>query len=325
MRRRFTSEHQFVLITFTTKTGKFEALRSRSVRLSESDTPVPKAAPVTSSASPLTTVATSLPDKTVVEPVPVASLKSAGPAALPGCPPMDLKDPPSAGSAVTPVSRPVFNSPSVRASPPQKKIVVVDHPVAQHALTVLRNKHTESHHFRIISNQLLVLLVLEATRSLPTRPESNEASSNESVGQVLAKPVVFVTIARHGLGLAHRLAEFFPSLLVGAISLERSDGGKHAETRLHLPNAPALSDARVILFDPIVATGSSACQAIKLVRRTGALDISVVSFVVSAPGVDRIHTEFPTTAMWTASIETKLDARRGPIPGLGDLAQRLYG
>ena len=215
--------------------------------------------------------------------------------------------------------------PSGPALPSSKKVTVVKHPVAQHALTALRSKLTAPHDFRTISNQLLVMLVMEATRTLPTREESVPGPADVVVGQTLAKPVVFLTIARQSLGLAHRMADFFPDLLVGSISLGHAEGGQQSVARLHLPHAPALSDARVIIFDPIVATGSSSSRAINLIRRSGASDISLVSFVISDPGLSRVQATFPDLAVWTAAIDFKLDARRGPLPGVGDFAERLYG
>ena len=219
----------------------------------------------------------------------------------------------------------VKHSASGATLPSVKMVTVVEHPVAQHALTMLRNKQTPPHQFRTFSNQLLVALVMEATRSLPTRAESVAAAGQTALGHVIAKPIVFLAVARSGLGLAHRMVEFFPDLLVGTISYDVSAAGQTPDPRLHLPNAPALRDARVIVFDPIVATGASASLAISLVRRTGASDISLVSFLVSAPGLNQIQENAPDLRVWTASIEPKLDARRGPMPGVGDFPARLFG
>jgi uracil phosphoribosyltransferase len=202
---------------------------------------------------------------------------------------------------------------------------VVDHPVAQHALTMLRNKHTAPHQYRAISHYLLVLLLAESTRNLPIRPETVATFSDDVVGQVLAKPVVLLTVARHGLGLANRMIEFFPDMMVGAISFDPSKKGGRQELRLHLANAPALSDARVILFDPVVSTGSSSSAAIQLVRRAGATDVSLVSFVVSDSGLTRIQADFQNLYIWTAAIDAKCDARRGPMPGIGAFAERMHG
>lgn len=222
---------------------------------------------------------------------------------------------PASNSPVT--SAPTINPPTV------KKVNVAEHPLAQHTLMALRNKHTASPQFRQLSNQLLVLLALEATRTLPTRDDLVQTYSTTHTGSVLAKPVVLLSITRHGLGLAHQLAGFFPDLLVGSISLERN-GNPGIEPRLHIVNAPALSDASVILFDPVVATGLSASQAVSFIRRAGATDITLLSFIVSFQGLSRLQSAAPDLSVWTAGIDSEWDSKRGPLPGLGNFAERLY-
>jgi uracil phosphoribosyltransferase len=211
------------------------------------------------------------------------------------------------------------------SAPPARKVNVTEHPIAQHALTVLRNKRTASAHFRVVSNQLLALLVLEATRSLPTRDESVETSAGSQSGRALVKPVVFLSLARHGLGLAHSMVEFFPDLQVGTITLEPGKEGQPPKPRLHLVNAPALSDARVILFDPIVSNGLSLGVALNLLRRSGATDISLLSFVVAFPEPGGIQAAFPDLTVWTVAVEDDAGANPGLKAGLGNFAERLYG
>lgn len=220
---------------------------------------------------------------------------------------------------------PVAPAPVIAAAPLAKKNNVAEHPLAQHALTILRNKQTEPAQFRQISNQLLVLLALEATRNLPMRDEPVETRSNSHTGQVLAKPVIFLSVTRHGLGLAHNVADFFPGMLVGTVTLERKNENAAPEPRLHIVNAPALSDAKVILFDPVVTTGASATLALNFIRRSGATDVSLVSFLVSFAGLSRLQTALPDLTVWTAGIDHEWDSKKGPMPGLGNFAERLYG
>lgn len=209
---------------------------------------------------------------------------------------------------------------------PQKKVHLLEHPLAQHAVTALRNKHTLPPQFRVISNQLLVLLAIEAARSLPVREEAIETATTVHAGQALAKQVVFLSVDRHGLGLSHAVADFIPGVLVGTISLERSAGeGQGTEARLHIANAPALGDTRVILFDPVIASGGTVSVALNHLRRSGANDIALISFIVSLPGLSRLQSSFPDVSVWTAAIDSELDPKRGPLPGLGNFAERLYG
>ena len=223
-----------------------------------------------------------------------------------------------------PVEKPAMPppAPAVQAV---KKINVAEHPLAQHALTALRNKHTQPTQFRQISNQLLVLLALEATRNLSTRDELVETHSTTHTGQTIEKPVIFLSITRHGLGLAHNVADFFPGMLVGTVTLERKGENSNVEPRLHIVNAPALSDAKVILFDPVVTTGMSATVALNFIRRSGATDVSLVSFLVSFGGLSRLQTSMPDLSIWTAGIDNEWDSKKGPMPGLGNFGERLYG
>ena len=224
------------------------------------------------------------------------------------------------------VLNPPLVSPPPAVSPPAvKKVNVAEHPLAQHALMALRNKHTASPEFRLISQQLLVLLTIEALRTLPTRDDMVQTHATTHTGPVLAKPVVFLSVTRHGLGLAHKVAELFPNLLVGSISLDQSGDTLGVEPRLHLVNAPALSDVRVILFVPVVATGSSASQALKFIRKAGAADITLLSYLVSFQGLSRLQSTAPELSVWTAAIDSEWDSKRGPLPGLGNFAERLYG
>jgi uracil phosphoribosyltransferase len=221
--------------------------------------------------------------------------------------------------------RPTSGTVDESYSPPPTNINVVEHPVAQHALTALRNKETPTKQFRVHSNQLLVLLALEATRTLPTREEAVETPADSHVGCVLDKPVIFLSLTRQGLGLAHTLADFIPGMSFGSITLDHTSSRKHREPRIHLVNAPMLPDARVILFDPVVGAGFSASSALHLIHASGASDISLLSFLISSPGLKRVQAAIPGLTVWTAAIEPELDAKRGPLPGLGNFAERLYG
>lgn len=222
--------------------------------------------------------------------------------------------------------RPAEVSPGeVPAPPAEEKVHVVGHPIAQHALTLLRNKLTPTKPFRSFSSQLLAVLAIEATRSLPIRDELVETPAESHVGRTLGKPVIFLSLTRHGLGLAHNVADFIPEASIGAISLDQGENGHRIAPRLHLANAPALSDAMVILFDPVVGTGFSASIALQRLRSCGASDISLLSFLITAPGLQRVQETVPDLKVWVAAIERDFDPKKGPLPGLGNFAERLYG
>lgn len=211
------------------------------------------------------------------------------------------------------------------ALPSASTVVMAKHPAAQHALTRLRNRHSTAAEFRSASLQLLLQLVVEATRTLPTQSVEIETTTGDLQGQMLARPVVLLAVDRAGLGLAHRMVEYFPDLIVGSIGHDSSNGGQRTGARLHLPNAPALGDARVIVLDPVIATGATALRAVSLARRAGAADIVLAAFVAGATGLEFVHATVPHLPVVIAAVDAKSDSRRGPIPGIGDFAARLFG
>ena len=142
---------------------------------------------------------------------------------------------------------------------------------------------------------------------------------------MLAKPVVFLPVTRDGLGLSHNLADCLPGLLVGSISIERTIDRQTFQPRLHLASAPALCDSRVILFDPIAGTADAAVVALNLVRRLGATDVSLLSFMISSFGLCRLQAECPDLTVWTAGVDSDWDAKRGSTQVLADFGARLFG
>ncbi len=211
------------------------------------------------------------------------------------------------------------------ALPSASTVVLAKHPAAQHAFTRLRNRHSSATEIRSASLQLLLQLVVEATRTLPIQTVEIETAAGDLQGQTLARPVVLLAVDRAGLGLAHRMVECFPNLIVGSIGHDGSNGGQRAGARLHLPNAPAFGDARVIVLDPVIATGATALRAVGLARRAGATDIVLAAFVASATGLELVHANVPHLPVVVAAVDTKSDSRRGPLPGIGNFAARLFG
>jgi uracil phosphoribosyltransferase len=202
---------------------------------------------------------------------------------------------------------------------------VLDHPVAQHALAAMRSRHTPQNEFRDSSSQLLLHLAVEATRSLPSREESIETFAGLHSGRALARPVVFITVRRQSHGLGQVVSQIIPEVLMGTISLGHSSGSERLEPRLHMTSSPAFSDVRILLFDPVVTSGGSVCAAIDHLRRCGATDISLLSFVISGQGLARIEAALPDLTIWTAAVDRGWDKKLGPTPGLGNFSERLYG
>jgi uracil phosphoribosyltransferase len=205
-----------------------------------------------------------------------------------------------------------------------KNVNVVDHPIVLTALEALRNKQTPPEQFRAFCSKLLILLAIESTRTSPMREEA-DGIVPAPAARVVGKRVIFLSLSGHCLGLAHQVADFIPDVSVGLINLGRSGSDLRTDPRLHLVNAPALSDVRVILFNPVVATGMSTSLAVDFLRNSGAADITLLSFLVSAIGLERVLEISPDLNVWTGAIDTDWDSKRGPFPSFGNFGERLYG
>ena len=202
---------------------------------------------------------------------------------------------------------------------------VLDHPLAHHVMTHLRDQSTRPATFRTLCYQITLLLAIEATRGLPTSEKVVQTPLERCVGRVLdSHPLVIVPILRAGLGMVQPFLDTFPDVNVGYIGLER-----HHETAVahsYYCKLPPVNDGtRVLLVDPMLATGGSAVQAIRALRENGATAITLVSIVSAPEGVAKVHRHFPELPIFTAALDRELNPRKYILPGLGDFGDRLYG
>ncbi|MDP2137429.1 MAG: uracil phosphoribosyltransferase [Candidatus Didemnitutus sp.] len=200
---------------------------------------------------------------------------------------------------------------------------VLEHPLAQHVLTHLRDKKTKPVLFRTLSYQISLLLALEATRDLATMEKAIETPLEPMKGRVLAKPLVVVPILRAGLGMLQPFHDVFPDVSVGYVGLERDH--KTAIARSYYCKLPPLASARVLVVDPMLATGGSAAQALALVKEQGAIDVGFVCIVAAPEGVATVQKDHPEVPIYVGALDRELNARKYILPGLGDFGDRLYG
>lgn len=201
---------------------------------------------------------------------------------------------------------------------------VLDHPLAAHVITHLRDKTTKPATFRTLSYQISLLLAIEATRNLPTEPKAIETPLEPMTGRVLThQPLVVVPILRAGLGMVQPFVDIFPDVSVGYIGLERDH--TTAIARSYYCKLPPLAGRRVLLVDPMLATGGSAVKAIDVIRAQGGADVTLVSIVSSPEGVAEVVAHYPKLPIFTAALDRELNARKYILPGLGDFGDRLYG
>jgi uracil phosphoribosyltransferase len=204
-------------------------------------------------------------------------------------------------------------------------IHALQHPLAAHLLGRLRDHSTPCADFRRYASQLTTLLVLEATRHLPLEPETIDTPLERHEGRRLAAGLAVVPILRAGLSMLEPVVQLFPQVDVGYVGLERSHDAE-ASARRYYAKLPALTGKHVLVLDPMLATGGSASQAVKLIRDAGATGPVTMVCVVAAPeGIARLREAHPDVPVVTASIDRGLDARKYIVPGLGDFGDRLYG
>ena len=202
-------------------------------------------------------------------------------------------------------------------------LTVIQHPLVTHVLTHLRDKTTKPALFRTLCDQITLLLALEATRDLATEEKEIDTPLEHMTGRVLAKPLAVVPILRAGLGMVEPFLNLFPDVSVGYVGLERDH--VTAIARSYYCKLPLLDGRRVLVIDPMLATGGSAVQALDVVKAAGAKDLALVCIVAAPEGVALVEQRHPEVPIFTAVLDRELNAKKYILPGLGDVGDRLYG
>ena len=188
----------------------------------------------------------------------------------------------------------------------------------------VRDIFVNEEEFRSLIEEVGLVLAVEATRQLATEAKAIETPLEPVTGRVLAhEPLVVVPILRAGLGMVQPFLDIFPDVSVGYIGLERDH--TTAIARSYYCKLPPVTNRRVILVDPMLATGGSAVKAIDVVRDAGGADITLVSIVCSPEGVAEVESHYPKLPIYTAALDRCLNAKKYILPGLGDFGDRLYG
>ncbi len=202
-------------------------------------------------------------------------------------------------------------------------LTVLQHAVAAQILSRLRTHTTPPEQFRPLTRALTQILVVEATRNLPTRAISVTTPIEEMTGAALANPVVAIPVLRAGLGMLDATLELLPEASVGYVGLERDETTAIANS--YYCKLPHLAGRTVLLLDPMLATGGSAAWAVNQVL-SGEPEAIIMLCIVAAPqGVARLQESFPALQIVTAALDRDLNAQKYILPGLGDFGDRLYG
>lgn len=210
------------------------------------------------------------------------------------------------------------------ASESESRLVVVQHPLIEDCLAHLRDKTTDVADFRRYARLLTQLLCFEATRDLALRADTVETPLERTPVRQLADQVVLVPVLRSGLAMLETIGTLFPDAKVGFVGLERDE--HTAVARGYYRKLPRIvTGARVMILEPMLATGGSACATLEIVSAAGADDVRLVSVVAAPEGVAAVHQRFPHAAVYAAVLDRGLNDRKFIVPGLGDFGDRYFG
>lgn len=204
-------------------------------------------------------------------------------------------------------------------------LTVVDHPLVQHKLTIMRDKETSTNSFRRLLREISQLLAYEVTRELPMTTRRIETPMGPMDAPTIgAKKLALISILRAGNGLLDGVLELIPAARVGFVGLYRDEETlKPVQYYYKVP--PELSTRPVIVLDPMLATGNSSVAAIDLLKGSGADNIRFMCLLAAPEGVARMKEAHPDVPIVTAALDEKLNENGYIVPGLGDAGDRMYG
>ncbi len=205
-----------------------------------------------------------------------------------------------------------------------KGVAVIDHPVVQHNLALLRDRTTPPDTFRRLLQEAATLMAYEATRDLRSTRTRVRTPLERTTGQRLRDPVLLVPVLRAGLGMLDPILRVIPGASVGFLGMQRNEHTLCPE-HYHASLPRSLRRHVVLLIDPMLATGGSALAALERLASHGARTIRLVNLVAAPEGIRRVRSRFPEVAILTAAIDRTLNHRGFILPGLGDAGDRLFG
>ena len=206
-----------------------------------------------------------------------------------------------------------------------KNLTVVNHPLVLHKLTLMRDKKTPSAVFRQLLHEISLLLAYEVARDLPMTTTTIETPLAEMEAPILkGKKLVIVSILRAGNGLLEGMLDLMPSARVGHIGLYR-DPKTLQPVEYYLKVPDDIHERRVIVVDPMLATGNSICAALKRLKEKGAKELRLVCLLSAPEGIRHVAEEHPDVPIYTAAVDSHLNGHGYIVPGLGDAGDRMFG
>lgn len=204
-------------------------------------------------------------------------------------------------------------------------VIVLDHPLIQHKLTLIRDKNTGTKEFRELVDEVAMLMGFEITRNLPVTEVTVETPVTTATTKVLSgKKIGLIPILRAGIGMVDGMLKLLPAARVGHVGLYRDpETLQPVEYYIKLP--ADIAERELIVMDPMLATGGSANDAIESLKKRGGKKIRLMCLVAAPEGVEMIQKNHPDVDIYLAALDEKLDDKGYIVPGLGDAGDRLFG
>lgn len=200
---------------------------------------------------------------------------------------------------------------------------VLSHPLAHSVLTELRDERTPPRRFRRLCNEITAFLVIEATRTLPTRSRTVRTPIQEYMGVEIAAPTLVVPVLRAGLGMVEPVLDMLPDAQVAHVGIQRDE--KSALPKSYYAKIPPLGDQRIFIVDPMLATGGTLAHAVQSLKDRGGKHFTVLAIVAAPEGVKFMVEHHPDVTIFTAALDERLNDQKYIVPGLGDFGDRLMG
>ena len=205
------------------------------------------------------------------------------------------------------------------------KVMIFDHPLIQHKVSLMRDKNTASKEFRDLAREVAMLMTYEITRDLPTKEVEIETPICPGKFPILAgKKLAIVPILRAGLGFVDGMLEIIPSARVGHVGLYR-DPETHEPVEYYCKLPEDIDQRKIIIVDPMLATGGSAIAAVDFVKAKGAKDIALMFLIAAPEGIEALTSKHPDVDIYIAAKDDHLNENAYIVPGLGDAGDRIFG
>ena len=206
-----------------------------------------------------------------------------------------------------------------------EKVHILDHPLLQHKLSILRDENTGVKDFRQVVSEIATLMCYEATRDLPMEEvEIKTPITTAKFKTIAGKKLAIVPVLRAGLGMVDGILTLIPSAKVGHIGLYRDpDTLEPVEYYCKMPND--IAEREVIILDPMLATGGSASAAIQFIKNYEVKHIKLMNIIAAPEGIERVQRDHPDVDIYVAAVDEKLNDHGYIVPGLGDAGDRIFG